>query len=130
LPRLDEADTGPFWRATAEHRLTFQVCDSCEHVVFYPRRHCPSCGGLETAWHDSVGYGTLYTFTIVRQHGMPFFAERVPYVVGVIDLDEGFRITSEIITDDLDAVAIGSRLRVRWEDHTDLAVPLFALEQP
>ena len=47
-PRFPEPDTQPFWEATKRHELTYQTCNRCNEVIFYPRRHCPKCGGLET----------------------------------------------------------------------------------
>lgn len=128
LPTLAEPDTAPFWAATKQHRLTYQVCASCGEIVFYPRRHCPGCLSTDLRWHDSAGTGTVYTFTVIRQHGMPYFRSRVPYVVGFIDLDEGFRLLAEINARP-DALPTGQRVMVGWEDHADLAVPVFRLAE-
>jgi uncharacterized OB-fold protein len=117
LPSVTEADTGPYWRATAEHRLTYQE-DGDGAVVFFPRRHA---GGRE---RDSAGAGVIYTFTVVRQHGHPFFRAHAPYVVAMVDLDEGFRVLAEVAADP-EEVHIGQRVVVGWEDHPDLAVPVF-----
>jgi uncharacterized OB-fold protein len=118
LPALDEADTGPFWRACGEHRLTYQRRTDTGEVVFYPRQGA----GVET--HESAGLGTIYTYTVVRQHGHPFFRAHAPYVVAYVDLDEGFRILSEVDTDP-DGVRIGQRVLLAWEDHDGAAVPIF-----
>lgn len=128
LPTLDEPDTAPFWTATRGHRLRFQTCDRCQAVIFHPRRHCPRCGGLDTTWHDSEGRGKVYSFTVVRQHGIGFFAERVPYAVGLVDLDEGFRMMVEIVADDLETIEIDMRVGVVWEDHEEISIPLFAVD--
>ncbi len=121
LPSLDEPDTAAFWRATGEHRLTYQEGPD-GRVVFFPRRH----GGGRV--RDSAGAGVIYTFTVVRQHGHPFFRAHAPYVVALVDLDEGFRIMAEVDADP-ETVHIGQRVRVGWEDHhvgsDQLAVPVF-----
>ena len=114
----------PFWAATAEHRLTYQVCRACGQVVFHPRRHCTGCIGGDLEWRDSAGAGTVYTFTVIRQHGHPFFRARIPYLVGLIDLDEGFRMLAEIAADP-EALQVDQRVTVTWEDHADLSVPIF-----
>jgi uncharacterized OB-fold protein len=124
LPLFPEPDTAPFWAATAEHRLTYQVCRACGQVVFHPRRHCTCCTSGDLEWRDSAGAGTVYTFTVIRQHGHPFFRARIPYVVGLIDLDEGFRMLAEIAAD-LQALQVNQRVTVTWEDHADLSVPIF-----
>lgn len=121
LPSLAEADTAAFWRACGEHRLTYQETDDGQ-VVFFPRRHL---GGRA---RDSAGHGVIYSYTVVRQHGHPFFRARVPYVLAMIDMAEGFRLLAEVDVDP-DAVHIGQRVSVGWEDHEvgaeTLAVPVF-----
>jgi len=124
LPLFPEPDTAPFWAATAEHRLTCQVCRSCGQVVFHPRRHCTCCTSGDLEWRDSAGAGTVYTYTVIRQHGHPFFRARLPYVVGLIDLDEGFRMLAEIAADP-QALRVNQRVTVTWEDHAELSVPVF-----
>ena len=124
LPLFPEPDTAPFWAATAEHRLTYQVCQTCGQVVFHPRRHCTCCTSGDLEWRDSAGAGTVYTFTVIRQHGHPFFRARIPYLVGLIDLDEGFRMLAEIAADP-ETLQVNQRVSVTWEDHADLSVPIF-----
>jgi uncharacterized OB-fold protein len=124
LPLFPEPDTAPFWAATAEHRLTYQVCRACGQVVFHPRRHCTCCTSGDLEWRDSAGAGTVYTFTVIRQHGHPFFRARIPYLVGLIDLDEGFRMLAEIAADP-ETLQVNQRVTVTWEDHADLSVPIF-----
>ncbi len=126
LPRLDEPDTQPFWEATKQHELRYQVCDDCSSVVFFPRRHCPHCMGFRLSWRTSAGEGTVYTFTIIRQIGHPAFRPLVPYVVAWIDLDEGFRMVSNVVGVDAEQVRIGQRVRVTWEDQEGgIALPVF-----
>jgi uncharacterized OB-fold protein len=66
----------------------------------------------------------VYTFTVIRQHGHPFFRARIPYLVGLIDLDEGFRMLAEIAADP-ETLQVNQRVSVTWEDHADLSVPIF-----
>ncbi|HZU78181.1 MAG TPA: Zn-ribbon domain-containing OB-fold protein [Dehalococcoidia bacterium] len=130
LPRFPEPDTQPFWEATKEKRLTYQTCDECGNVIFFPRRHCPKCGSNKSTWHDSKGMGTVYTFSVVRQNRMPAFKDLGAYAVAYIDLDEGFRMTSNVVgvADPTKDVKIGQRVKVEWLDQegTDIKLPVFA----
>ena len=83
LPAFPEPDTEPFWTATAEHRLTYQVCLACGQVVFHPRRHCTGCTSGRLEWRACAGAGTVYTYTVIRQNGHPFFRAAIPYVVAL-----------------------------------------------
>jgi len=127
LPRTDELDTQAFWAATKNKELKYQQCDGCKTVVFYPRRHCTGCTSGVLAWKVSLGAGTVYTYSVVRQSYHPFFRNKVPYAVAWIDLDEGPRILSNIIgvQDPLNDVQIGMRVNLVWEEHEDVNIPLF-----
>ena len=70
-PRFPEPDTEPFWEATKRHELTYQTCDDCNNVIFFPRRHCTACGSGNTTWHVSKGEGEVYTFSVVMQRPAP-----------------------------------------------------------
>jgi hypothetical protein len=128
-PRFPEPDTQPFWEATKRHELTYQTCNACKTVIFYPRRHCTSCGSTETTWNVSKGQGTVYTYSVVVQSRHPAFAELGPYAIGYIDLDEGFRIMSNIVGvhDPFKDIQCGMRVKVRWEDQGtgDISLPMF-----
>ena len=125
LPKFPEPDTEPFWDATKDHELKYQVCDDCGGVVWHPRRHCTHCTSLNLSWKTSKGEGTVYTYSIVRQNYHPAFRERIPYVVAWIDVDEGFRILSNVVDVDPEEVSVGQRVRVRWLDQEGLALPAF-----
>lgn len=128
LPRFPEPDTEPFWQATKKHELNFQKCNRCESVVFYPRQHCTSCGSANLSWHTSAGLGTVYTFSVVMQNRNPAFRDLVPYAVAFIDLDEGFRLMSNVVgvKDPTKDIRCGMRVKVRWEDQNDeISLPLF-----
>lgn len=127
LPRFPEPDTEPFWEATKNHELRYQVCDDCSGIVFYPRRHCTHCLGNKLSWKSSKGESTVYTYSVVRQNYYPAFKERIPYVIAWIDLDEGFRILSNVVgVDDPAAdVKIGQRVQVEWQDYESVSLPLF-----
>jgi uncharacterized OB-fold protein len=127
LPTLHEADTRPFWEATKSHELRYQRCADCGTIVFYARQHCTSCLGHSLEWETSAGEGTVYTYSVVRQSYHPFFRSRSPYAVAWIDLDEGFRMMSNVVgvDDPTTGVQIGQRVRVEWEDHEEVSIPLF-----
>jgi hypothetical protein len=126
LPHLGELDTRPFWEGTKQRELRFQECEECRAVVFYPRAHCTSCLGRSLRWRTAKGEGRIYTWSVVRQSYHPFFRTRVPYAVAWIDLDEGPRLLSNVVgVEDPGALRIGQRVRVEWEVHEELAIPLF-----
>jgi uncharacterized OB-fold protein len=127
VPVID-ADSAPFWRGVAEHRLVAQKCAGCSRFVFYPRAVCPFCHSAELSWQELAGTGTVYSLTVSRRAPSPEFADLVPYVVALIDLDEGCRMMSNIVGYDAGLARCGSRVRVEFQQVADGQVlPMFVL---
>ena len=127
LPVID-GESRPYWDALKQHRLTLKRCHDCGKHHFYPRVLCPHCHSDAVEWVDACGTGTSYSFTIARRPAGPAFKADTPYVVAVIDLDEGARMMTNIVTDDVEAVRIGQRVTVRYDDVTDeVTLPKFRL---
>ena len=95
-PQFPEPDTESFWEATKQHKLTYQTCDPCGNVIFYPRRHCPNCGSAENTVKESRGEGVIYTFSVIMQSRHPAFKDLGAFAVAYVDLDEGFRMMTNI----------------------------------
>lgn len=114
-PRTNE-DTGPFWAATAEGRLTLQRCTACDTVIWWPRAVCPVCSSFDLEWFDATGEGTIYSYTIVHQSPGRRWSEATPYVVAYVELDEGPRLMTNIVECDPAAVAIDDRVTVVFHD--------------
>jgi len=119
----------PFWDAAKEHRLTYQRCTACGTRVFYPRDVCPGpeCFGVGTLeWVESSGKGWVYASSISYQPAHPAFADDVPYVLAIIELDEGVRMHSNVVGIDPKEVKIGMRVEVAWDDVTpEISLPKF-----
>lgn len=118
MPRIEPASTPlsePFWEGTRERQLRFQRCGDCQAAVWYPRLRCPSCLGDDLRWTDSAGAGSIYTFNVMRRPGNPMMADEVPYVVALIDLDEGYRMLTNITGCPPESVACGQRVEVAWD---------------
>jgi len=117
--------TEPFWRATREHRLLLQRCES-GHVFYYARSHCPECLSDRLEWIEASGRGRLYSYTVARRPQSPEFAEDVPYIIAAITLDEGPRMTSLLVDADPDNVQIDVPVEVTWQDVSEsISMPYF-----
>lgn len=127
LPVIDPG-TKPFWDAARGHRLSIPHCKACGEHHFYPRELCPHCHSDDIEWTDVSGNGEIYSFTIARKPAGPVFADDVPYVIAMIELDEGPRMLTNILTNDVDSVRIGDRVKVRFDDVTpEVTLPKFAV---
>ncbi|MGI8552082.1 MAG: Zn-ribbon domain-containing OB-fold protein, partial [Dehalococcoidia bacterium] len=99
-------------------------------IVFYPRRHCTHCLSQKLSWKTSKGEGTVYTYSVVRQNRQPAFKSLGAYAIAFVDLDEGFRILTNIVgvADPTKDIQIGQRVRVDWEDYDSVSLPVFRLQ--
>jgi len=112
---VPDVETQPFWDAAAEGRLAYQHCTACGHDYHYPRSHCPSCWSTAVEWRDATGRGTIYTYTVVRQNPMPPFRDRVPYAIGIVELDEGPRMMTGFVGVEPEQLRIGQLVEVVFE---------------
>jgi uncharacterized OB-fold protein len=121
-------ETAAYWVAAQEQRLVIQRCESCGTCQFYPRAFCISCLSERIEWIDASGRGHIYSFTVSRIAPSPAFEARLPYVVALIDLDEGVRLVANILDADLDRVCIGAAVRVCFETVSEsCTLPQFTL---
>ena len=103
--------SAPFWEGLKAERLRIQQCNQCNDWVFYPRRHCPQCFAHDLSWREVSGGATLYSFTVTRIATLPDFADEMPQMLAVIELDQGVRINSNLVGLDESEVKIGMRLQ-------------------
>jgi uncharacterized OB-fold protein len=108
-------DDAPYWRALAEGVLLIQRCAACATVRHPPRPRCGDCASADYRWEAASGLGIVYSFTIVHHPPNPALAGRVPYVVALIELDEGPRLVSNVVGVDPERVTINQRVRVQFD---------------
>ena len=102
-------ETEPFWTAAREQRLVLPRCNGCGGHWFPPSLACPLCGFERYSWVPASGRGTVFSFVVYHRVYHRAFKEKVPYVVAVIELEEGPRLISNLV-----GIARGSeRVQVR-----------------
>jgi uncharacterized OB-fold protein len=125
---VPDSESQPFWDAAAEGRLLYQHCNVCGNDYHYARARCPKCWSPEVEWRAASGRGTIYTYTVVRQNPMPPFRDRLPYGVGIVELDEGPRMMSGFVATDPEELRIGMPVEVVFEregEEPGVMVPRF-----
>jgi hypothetical protein len=106
----------PYWDGLRAREVRLQRCDGCGHWVFFPRPHCPSCGSRRLAWHKVSGEGTLYAYTVARVPTLPEFADEMPQLLAVVQLDEGPHVNTTLVGIEAAALAIGQRVRPVFDE--------------
>ncbi|MGQ0501869.1 MAG: Zn-ribbon domain-containing OB-fold protein [Panacagrimonas sp.] len=125
LPTIDP-ESAPYWDALRQHKLILKHCRDCSRHHFYPRELCPHCGSDALDWAPASGAGSIYSYTVARRPAGPAFKADCPYVVAIIDLDEGARMMSNIVTADVESVHIGQRVQLEFDDVTpEVTLPKF-----
>ncbi len=123
--------TQPFWDACARHELVAQRCSECQRFRHYPQPLCPDCHSTEVSWEKLAGTGSIYSYAIANRAFHPAWKDHAPYVIATIELDEGIRMVSDILDLDPEAVEIGQRVQVFFEDleESQGAIPRFRVTQ-
>ena len=117
LPQPNEVSQ-PFWDAAKRHELQIQRCNACRTHIFYPREACSECLSPDLIWIPVSGKGTLYSYTIAQAPTHPAFADDVPYVIAIVELEEGPRITTNLVGCQPDQVTIGMPVVASFEEVT------------
>jgi len=125
LPFVTES-TAEFWDGTKRHEFLVQRCTKCDEPRFPPKPVCSKCWSTEYRNVAAAGTGTVYSFTVIHRAGLPSYREDVPYVIAVVDLDEGVRVMANLHGDP-ETVSIGMPVKMRFEDRTD-EMTLYAFE--
>jgi uncharacterized OB-fold protein len=126
LVPIPDPITEPFWKAARRGDLSMQRCGSCKRLVFYPRSICPNCGSFELDWEILSGSGTIYSFSVVHRPAHPGMAGEVPYVVALVEVEEGVRLMTNIVECDPADVEVGMEVEVVFETLSEeIAIPLF-----
>lgn len=126
-PAPPDADlAGEFFAWHARGELRFQRCATCRTWVNPPRRLCPVCATPTLEWEPSTGRGVLFAWTRTHYPFSPAFADDVPYLCVVVELDEGPRMLSSLVGDGGDRPTIGMPVTVDFEPRQDgTAVAVF-----
>src|SRR5215831_1240863 len=123
-PRLD-ADNRAFWTGGATGELRLMRCKECATFIHPPRPVCRKCLSENVAPETVAGTGVIDTFTVNFQKWNPTM--EVPFVIARVAIDgaPGVYLTTNIVGCSVDAVAIGDRVRVRFEQQGEIFFPLF-----
>ena len=123
LPRPTEVSR-PHWDGCREGVLRVQRCTSCGDLVFIPRAGCPRCLTETLEWVESSGRGTVYSYTVVHRPQRPEF--EVPYVVAIIELEEGWHMLTNLVDCEPADATVGLPVEVAFRPMSEeITLPCF-----
>ena len=105
--------SAPFWSAAARGELLLQQCDSCGNLQWTPQHACRSCLSLDLGWTGVSGRAVVYSYSVVTRPQSPSFD--APYIVAIVELDEGPRMLTDLVGVEPAAVSIGMPVQVSFE---------------
>jgi uncharacterized OB-fold protein len=103
-------DTAFFWEGTAEGELRIQHCPTCGRLRHPPGPMCPSCGADKQDWIVAGGRGTVFSYVVHHHPQVP--GKQLPFVVALVELDEGVRMLGELVDVEPAAVSVGMPVEV------------------
>ena len=127
IPRPSPESRG-FWEGAKAKRLMLPRCNACGRFWFPPSQRCRHCLSADFEWQQSAGAGRIYSFVVYHRVYHPAFENDVPYVVAIVELDEGPRLLSNIVGTPPDQVRCDARVRVVFEDaEPGVTIPKFEI---
>jgi uncharacterized OB-fold protein len=106
--------TRPFWDACTEGRFLIPRCNSCGQHFFRPEVACTHCFSTDWQWAEASGRGSLYSYSIVHKAPAPGF--KTPFVLAVVEIEEGCFMFSNLIGCEDADMRIGMRLSVSFDN--------------
>lgn len=120
-------ETQEYWDGARRGEFRIQRCRSCGRAYFFPRPFCPNCSSKDVEWFTATGKGTLYSYVISYRPAYGF-DDFTPYVIAVVQLDEGPRMMTNIIGVEPkpENLPVDLAVEVTWEQlDDDISIPLF-----
>jgi uncharacterized OB-fold protein len=123
---IPSPESQPFWDTAREHRLSVQQCRECGESWFPPSTLCLHCGSRDYHWFDASGRGVVHSFVIYHRLYHEGWEGEVPYVVALVELDEGPRLYANLVETEIDEVACDMKVSVVFDDVTETCtIPKF-----
>jgi uncharacterized OB-fold protein len=126
-PRISP-DNKPFWDGCQRHELVLPTCEDCGRAHLPPGPVCPFCFSDRLHWPKASGRGVISTFVVVHKAWFPAFAGEIPYNVVQVELEEGPRLTANVVGAKPEDLAVGRAVEIVFDDVDDaLTMPRFRL---
>lgn len=101
--------------------IAYQACPRCRSAWYFRRTFCPACGDTHPESHQASGGGVVHAATLVARAPSEALRPHAPYLLVLVDADEGFRLMAHGAGD----LAIGDRVQCRFIDLAGRLVPRF-----
>ena len=134
---VPDADTQPFWDGVSERRLLVQCCTKCGRFIWQPKPVCPRCQAPDPEWVEVSGDGRVASWTVLHPPVLAVWADKLPFVIVLVELEEGVRMIGQLVGDDgellqtngeAEGVAMDAPVSLRWRvDEAGQTLPAWTL---
>lgn len=117
------SDTQHFWEGCTSGELRYQCCKHCGETQLIPRALCSACQRDDLQWQRSSGKGHVLSYTVVHRAPVPAFKEETPYIIALVDMEEGFRLMVNVKGGGATPVTIGQAVKIGFREIEGVALP-------
>ena len=120
----------PYWEGLEAGELRYQRCGRCGECWLPARAACPACLAPGPDWRRAQGRGHVVSWVVYHHAYADHLAERIPYDVTLVELDEGPRLLTNVIDSAAGAsLSVGARVVLAIEREAGVALARVRLDR-
>lgn len=93
-------------------------------MMIPPRKFCLKCGKSNLKETELTGKGKIDVFTVIHVPP-PFMRDKAPYIVAIVEMDEGPKIMGRLIDIPLEKIKSGKKVEFKSLEEDDKKVVAF-----
>lgn len=105
-----------YFEGLRENQLHIPKCTSCGTLQWPPRELCGNCQGSEFEQHEVPAKGEVYTYSVMYRAFHPWFSDKLPYSVVVVEVADGIRLLGRYVGSDPEEVACGQQMEAVFNE--------------
>jgi uncharacterized OB-fold protein len=114
-----------YFEGTRVGELRIRCCRKCSTRFRFAHEWCPNCWSPELTWVKATGNARVSHYSVVHQAPTAAFAAGGPYVLALVELEEGVRMMTNIVDCDVETVHVGMAVTLTFEDRGEERLPVF-----
>ena len=105
----------PYYQGMQQHKLLIQQCQSCQTYLPPAQKVCDECGCNNLEWLEAKGTGVIYSYVIFHRSFHPYYDDKIPYTVALVELTEGPRVMGHIVANAEQPYQVGTAVHANYK---------------